>query len=655
MADLQSGLTRVPLRQTFVKDQAQFARDRLANRLERQYLANAAVRAAELERQRGIQAANSMLRATQRQVIKSQVTNAVRPLAAVGSRGVAAVTRIPVAGPVLQRVVPTVFKGVGGGPGLLFLTVSAVMQIFAPTVQGWLLGGWRGGGNGKLVYPQLVVGSRSVGYLIQYRIESTAADGSPNPLRDQTLQLYGPIGIEDVFTRTVYGERGWTGIQLQWYSVAIVAPVGSSNRFGLGQYFKGAPGNSFTYTITPLDGQPEGGTDYNAPPTIDRPDIVKNPSPSNPKQVPSDPAQPWRDVATALALGTIAAGQYKPVPNAPPNPANSANTGTSSQTSGQGNQPPQPPSTSPCRGNACGQAALDKADENSRKLDDLLDKLTKGLIAQQTAALREINEKLGPQLYDQRGNKTGLAGAVNRIWEKLNSVGDYLRVDRILNALTLITTVHNATMLSRNLADTLMYAISNGLAVIGIKDDQGNPLDIASIVGKSTENLVKGIIGTENYTELTINWKRANRIYQASANLLNNIQSLRYSITGALETIGGWNAKIGNALKRYGVLGDNAYPWMNPSPNFDNKFMRGLETVENVVSQVDSVSSEILSAQETVTEITRQKTELEQEIKTGTEKPGVDNDQQKAKAEAAKVASQSPDINPIDTVKPGGV
>jgi hypothetical protein len=126
-------------------------------------------------------------------------------------------------------------------------------------------------------------------------------------------------------------------------------------------------------------------------------------------------------------------------------------------------------------------------------------------------------------------------------------------------------------------------------------------------------------------------------------------------VTSALETIGGWNAKIGNALKRYGVLGDKAYPWMNPSPNFDNKFMRGLETVENAVSQIDAVASEVLSAQESVTEIIRQKGELEEAIKSGTEKPGVDNDQQKAKDDAAKAASQSPDINPIDTVKPGGV
>jgi hypothetical protein len=246
-------------------------------------------------------------------------------------------------------------------------------------------------------------------------------------------------------------------------------------------------------------------------------------------------------------------------------------------------------------------------------------------------------------------------GVVSGIATKLGLVAKWLHLDRALNLMTFAATVHNAAMLSRDLGQTLFGVISNVLAAIGIKDDKDNPLDFGSIVGHTVEDLLKNVIGAENYAALTINWKKANRIYQASANLLNNLQSLRYSITGALETIGGMNAKVGNALKKYGVLGDNAYPWFNPSPNYDNKFMRGLEVAETTVSSIDSVASEILSAQDSVKQIGEQKTELEKTIKEGTEKPGVDNDQQKAKATAAKTASASPDINAVDLVKPGGI
>jgi hypothetical protein len=329
-----------------------------------------------------------------------------------------------------------------------------------------------------------------------------------------------------------------------------------------------------------------------------------------------------------------------------------------------------PPPAGKCEGNAClsgieqaSTAAQQAAQQGLDKLNKLIERLQPLLQVLDTSLLVIINEKLGPQIPGGISSKllamekvlNSVRTVASQIFRKLNLVAQWLHLDRALNLLTFATTVHNAAMLSRSLGETLLQVISNVLAAIGIKDDEGSPLDIGSIVGNTVENIVKGAIGTENYTALSAGWKKANRIYQASANILSNLNNIRYSVTSALETIGGWNAKIGNALKRYGVLGDKAYPWMNPSPNFDNKFMRGLETVENAVSQIDAVASEVLSAQESVTEIIRQKGELEEAIKSGTEKPGVDNDQQKAKDDAAKAASQSPDINPIDTVKPGGV
>lgn len=328
---------------------------------------------------------------------------------------------------------------------------------------------------------------------------------------------------------------------------------------------------------------------------------------------------------------------------------------------------PAPQSGGKCEGNACLSSienSAGNADKNTKELQQQMAALAQMLQAffqvLDTSLLITINNKLGPQIQGGISGKlltiesliSGVGNVVNQIQDKLGKVARWLHLDRVLNVLTFATTVHNATMLSRDLGATLMSTISNMLAAVGIKDDQGNPLDISSIVGNTVESLIKGIIGANNYTALSAAWTRASRIYQASANLLNNIQSLRWSVTSALETIGGWNAKIGNALKRFGVVGDSAYPFMNPNPNFDNKYMRGLETVENAVSQVDQVASEVLSAQESVTEIIKQKDELSNLLTKGTEKPGVENEQQKQKSDAAKTASTSPDINPVDFIKP---
>jgi uncharacterized FlaG/YvyC family protein len=328
---------------------------------------------------------------------------------------------------------------------------------------------------------------------------------------------------------------------------------------------------------------------------------------------------------------------------------------------------PKPPSGGKCEGNACLAGIEDSSSQAQQASQQGLDKLTKLIEQMQpllqvldTALLLKIDAKLGPQIQGGISGKLNaieslmstVGNTVSQIQEKLVKVAKWLHLDRALNLLTFATTVHNATMLARGLGDTLLSVISNVLAAVGIKDEEGSPLEIGQIVGNTVENLIKGMIGAENYTSLSAAWKRANRIYQASANILNNIQSLRYSITSALETIGGWNAKIGNALKRFGVVGDSAYPWMNPNPNFDNKFMRGLETVQNTVESVDQVASEVLSAQESVNEIVRQKGELETLLTEGTEKPSVQNQQQQQKSEASKTASTSPDINSVDFIKP---
>jgi hypothetical protein len=330
---------------------------------------------------------------------------------------------------------------------------------------------------------------------------------------------------------------------------------------------------------------------------------------------------------------------------------------------------PKSPPTGKCKNDAClisiegaAQGAKDAASKGLDKLEKLLETLQPLIQVLDTSLLVIINDKLGPKLpgglskFIERIDKTTklITSITTGIAEKLGSVSKWLRLGQLMSVLTFIGVLHNALMLSRSVGETFLSMVSNGLAVFGIKDDGGNPYDLSSLIGKSVEETVKTVIGNENYTNLSANYKKANRIYQAAANLGNSIQALRFSVISALETVGGWNARIGNALKKYGVLGDSAYPWMNPSPNFDNRFMRGLETVENAVSQIDSVASEVLSAQETVAEIGRQKTELAAAIKDGTEKPGVDNAQQKATATATKTASKSPDLVGDNFVKPEG-
>jgi hypothetical protein len=331
---------------------------------------------------------------------------------------------------------------------------------------------------------------------------------------------------------------------------------------------------------------------------------------------------------------------------------------------------PTAPSGGKCQGNACLgsiEDAATNADKNlqqfQKQFDDFLKIMQPLIQVLDTSLLVTINNKLGPQLEGGiSGKLLGLESLLNQVnlaaratLEKLGKVAKWLHLDRALNLLTFATTVHNATMLARGLGDTLMSVISNVLAAVGINDEEGRPLDIGNIIGNTVENLIKGMIGTENYTNLTAAWKRANRIYQASANVLFSVQSLRWSVTNILETIGGWNARIGNALRKWGVVGENSYGWMNPTPNFDNPFFRAVEQGEEVLSQIDNVASEVLSIQETVNQFNTQKTELVNSLSNGTDKGMTENQPQKQAQQQSKTVSASPDIESTDLQRPGGI
>ncbi|MBN3943494.1 hypothetical protein [Nostoc sp. NMS9] len=283
-----------------------------------------------------------------------------------------------------------------------------------------------------------------------------------------------------------------------------------------------------------------------------------------------------------------------------------------------------------CLGNALDDSANKVNQNNNQNTANLLDKINAGANAAQLALLELMNTKLGDFIPG------GISG-------KLQRLSSWMHLDRVLNILIWWQTLHNAYMLSANLGQTLTSAISNVLAAIGIKDAEGSPLDIGEVLGHQFDSLAKSVIGESEWGGIKAEYKKWNRIYQAAANLMNSIQSIGYSILSALEVVGSWVALIGNALRRWGEISEKAYRWMNPTPNFQNKFFTALETTENVVSQIDSVASEVLSVEDTVAQIGTQKAEFlkalgqEPDGKQGTTPP--EATQVKAGFDASKLVS----------------
>ena len=304
-------------------------------------------------------------------------------------------------------------------------------------------------------------------------------------------------------------------------------------------------------------------------------------------------------------------------------------------------EPPKPPTGTKqkCQ-NGC-MAGLETGQEA------ILDKLGKGvnfgLNAADLALLNTINSKMGDQLPG------GLAG-------KLTRLSQWLHLDRALNLLTYVNTLHNAYMLSNGLSQTLFSMVSNVLAAVGIKDAENNPLDIAAIVGKSVDAYAKSVLGVSTVDGIKAEWKKYNRIYQAAANLLSAFQSIGQSILGAMEVIGSMVGKIGNAMRKWGVVGEKAFGWMNNTPNYQSPFFIALEKVETITSNIDSIASSVLSGQDSVTQLQTQKAELDKSLKQdeGSKqgKESAEAAKVKTNEEKAKTDSKPPTISPTAERKP---
>lgn len=253
--------------------------------------------------------------------------------------------------------------------------------------------------------------------------------------------------------------------------------------------------------------------------------------------------------------------------------------------------------------------------------------------------LQTINNKLGDQLYG------GISGYFKKAWEST-------AIDKAINAMNLFLTLHNAAMLSRNLTESVDVLIGNSLSLIGIKNHEGNPIDFSAVIGNAVENFLKSLLGEATYTGVNNNWKKLNTIYQSAVNIMDNLQNIYAGITEAIETGAKYTGKIGNALKRAGVVFEDAYDWMDENIRARTgrmgqiqKVIDGIQTAQEVTDDLTSITSNIQEVTESVGQITTEINNIKAAVNTG-------ESEKESTETTGKTNSQSADINNSDRIPP---
>jgi Collagen triple helix repeat (20 copies) len=256
-------------------------------------------------------------------------------------------------------------------------------------------------------------------------------------------------------------------------------------------------------------------------------------------------------------------------------------------------------------------------------------------------------------------------GKVGIIERTLNTLNEFTkvafratRIDKVLNALNTMLLLHNAAILSANLGQTLGELTSQSLAIFGIKDENNNALDINAELGRAADNFMKGILGEEVWNGTKQTWLKASRIVQSASNIVWTIRSMADSTKEITEWIAENTGKIGNALKRYRVVGENAYKWLPERVTYTNAWTRkidrvrdGVDTLDDAASSLMGVTGEVQNIQEEFKQLDDQKKEFDKNVKELTPSERDDNQPVKEKADARKQASANPDA--IENVERG--
>ncbi len=185
--------------------------------------------------------------------------------------------------------------------------------------------------------------------------------------------------------------------------------------------------------------------------------------------------------------------------------------------------------------------------------------------------------------------------------------------DKIISVLTLVSSTHNAMMLSRNLGETAGEALSAVLNFVTPKGIDNTEIDVNAIIGKTINGLLNDIFGAAQVAAAKKTFAAANRIITAGAGAINAIRQTKDAAIEATEIVGSWVAQMGNSFKREGILEEDAFPWFKERPGFRDHyqgFRNKVENLEEGLEQITALASAGVEIQEGFNESARAFTEL---------------------------------------------
>jgi hypothetical protein len=270
-----------------------------------------------------------------------------------------------------------------------------------------------------------------------------------------------------------------------------------------------------------------------------------------------------------------------------------------------------------------------------------------GVTIAQNAVLQKTANVIGTTTTTTMKAVTNAKYGLEKIQGFAETAWKATHADKILNVISTMAALHNAAMLSQNVGQSLAEAANSGLSLFGVKNSQGQAVDVGQAIGSSIKAKITQIVGASGYNSLSQAWLKLNRIHQAVGATVSAIHGTKNALLEADEITGSHVAQIGNSLRDQGLVEDNSYEWMNDKPDYKENFkgvLGRLEQAEDVAQRVSAIVSSGLEIKESSTELVKNSEELQKVTDDFI-------DDYQAKRDTAVSGSQSPEIARLDLIK----
>lgn len=250
------------------------------------------------------------------------------------------------------------------------------------------------------------------------------------------------------------------------------------------------------------------------------------------------------------------------------------------------------------------QALQDVAATSRQNL--VINQSLQGTVQRVPGQIKQMQDAIG-------GIATNINNATKKTQDEFEKLSKRLKLPEIINALTLIVVIHNGLMLSRSLALTLGELASQGLAVIGLKNEDGTAYDVNQILGSSLERFFERILGKENYENTVEFLQKSNTVISTGSMMMWGVRSMFDAGRDLWEYTANNVGFIGNAMRKDGVVSSNAYGPMATDSSRVSRMRSRLERINDTISNTEDAVSSFSVVTGSILEIQEESRQLQED------------------------------------------